>query len=114
MISGTIRTSAFPATGDTIPLCSALSILTALSSASGPSTIQPLICFLSDILAIIAASIDDCILRETVSAADNIATLGTSISRAFATFTALFIIFTFSVQSGSIFIATSDRKKSLS
>src|SRR5262249_6709447 len=65
-----------PATGDCIPLIRAASGSIALSKASGPSRIPPVICPLSAILQSAAASMVDGILEVTVSTAERIATRG--------------------------------------
>src|SRR5262249_32898787 len=57
--SGTTRTSACPATGDSTPLIFAASSEIALSNASGPSTIPPGICLRSAILHSPAAAIGE-------------------------------------------------------
>src|SRR6516225_11480297 len=74
--SGTISTLAHPATGETICLMAAASSLIALSRASGPSRMPPVICPRSAILHNAAASIVDGIFVVTVSTADRIATFG--------------------------------------
>src|SRR5690242_4684136 len=72
--SGTTSTLAHPATGETMCLMTAASSLMALSSASGPSRIPPVICPRSAILHNAAASIVDGTAGLTVSIADMIAT----------------------------------------
>src|SRR2546425_4015661 len=77
--SGTTRISAWPATGDSMPLAFAASSEIALSKASGPSRIPPVICLRSAILQSAAASIVGAISGFSVSTAERIATLGASI-----------------------------------
>src|SRR5258708_31117163 len=72
--SGTTRTFARPATGETMCLIAAASSLIALSSANGPSRIAPVIWPRSAILHRAAASIVDRAPRFTFSLADMIAT----------------------------------------
>src|SRR6516164_10387426 len=67
--SGTTRICACPATADLMPLISAACGLMALSKASGPSRIPPVIWPRSAILQSAAASIVDGILGVTVSTA---------------------------------------------
>ena len=81
-ISGQTKISACPATGDSIPLIFAASRLTALSNARGPSMTQPLICPLSYIFVMIAASFVEDRPRITVSTAESSATFGFSLPRA--------------------------------
>ena len=72
--SGTTSTFARPATGETMCLIAADSSLIALSSASGPSRMPPVIWPRSAILHKAAASIVEGTLGLTVSIADRIAT----------------------------------------
>ena len=74
--SGTTRICARPATSDLMPLIRAASGSMALSKASGPSRMPPVICPRSAILQSAAASIVDGILEVTVSTAERIATRG--------------------------------------
>ena len=74
--SGTTRICARPATSDLMPLIRAASGSMALSKASGPSSMPPVIWPRSAILQSAAASIVEGILDVTVSTADRIATRG--------------------------------------
>src|SRR4029077_11962042 len=74
--SGTMRICARPATGEVMPLILAASGSMALSNASGPSRMAPVIWPRSAILHRAAASMVDGILEVTVSTADRIATRG--------------------------------------
>ena len=71
-----MRMSGSPATSDRMPFVFAASLLMALSKASGPSSIPPVICPRSDILHSAAASMVAGILDVTVSTAARIATFG--------------------------------------
>ena len=93
-----------------MPLCSAAICDTALSKASGPSTIQSLICPRRFICVNIAASIVACIAGFTTSTAAIGATFGKSIPIARATSTVFCIIAAFCVTSGAMFIAASVTK----
>jgi hypothetical protein len=81
-ISGTTRISAAPATAETIPLVSAASAEIALSNASGPSIMPPVIWPRYAILQNAAASSVDLIFGDTVSTADRMATFGMAIPSA--------------------------------
>src|SRR5271169_1288603 len=72
--SGTTRIWARPATSDLMPLILAASGSTALSKASGPSTMPPVIWPRSAILHSAAASMVDGIFGVTVSTAERMAT----------------------------------------
>ena len=74
--SGTTRICALPATADLMPLILAASGSIALSNASGPSRMPPVICPRSAILQSAAASMVDGIFEVTVSTAERIATRG--------------------------------------
>ena len=74
--------SAWPATGDTIPLVRAASSETALSKASGPSRMPPVIWPRSAILQSAAASSVERMSGETVSTAERIATRGVTMPSA--------------------------------
>src|SRR5438034_533436 len=82
--SGTTRMSARPATADSIPLAFAAASEIALSKASGPSRIPPVICLRSAILQSAAASIVEGISGFSVSTAERVASLGASIPRPWA------------------------------
>src|SRR5215472_806260 len=86
--SGTTRICARPATADLMPLICAASRSIALSKASGPSRMPPVICPRSAILQSAAASMVEGILAVTVSTAERIATRGvprpTSVNRSIA------------------------------
>jgi hypothetical protein len=77
-ISGATIISALPATGESIFLILAASLLTALSKAKGPSTTPPFISCRSAIFAIIAASMVAGILGFGTSSAHVSATFGLS------------------------------------
>ena len=74
--SGTTRIWAWPATGEVMPLIRAASGSMALSKASGPSSIPPVIWPRSAILQSAAASMVEGIFVVTVSTADRMATRG--------------------------------------
>ena len=99
--------SVSPATGETMFFVAAAAGLIALSNASGPSRMPPVICPRSAILHNAAASTVDGIFGFTVSTADRIATFGFAIpitrarSMAFCAMSALTSI------SGAMLIAAS-------
>ena len=74
--------SARPATGETMPLVRAASCETALSKASGPSRMPPVIWPRSAILHSAAASMVERMSGVTVSTADRIATRGVTMPSA--------------------------------
>src|SRR6185437_15749373 len=76
--SGATRMSAWPATGDSMPLIAAAATDTALSKARGPSSIPPVIWPRSHILHKAAASMVETMRGLTVSTADRIATCGSA------------------------------------
>src|SRR5262249_9961829 len=79
--SGTTRMSARPATADSMPLTFAASSEIALSKASGPSRMPPVICPRSAILQSAAASIVERISGVGVSTAERIAAFGSAMPR---------------------------------
>src|SRR5271166_6471545 len=105
--SGTTSTLARPATGETICLMAAASSSIALSSASGPSRIPPVICPRSAILHNAAASIVEGTFGLTVSIADRIATRTSSNRNACPRSMAFCTISTLSARSGVMFTAAS-------
>ncbi len=107
---GTSRMSARPATGETMRLARAARSLIALSNASGPSRIAPVIWPRSAILQSAAASSVERMSGLTVSTADRIATFGCSRPSARARSIALRTMSAFSLSVGSMLIAASVTK----
>src|SRR6266446_5634944 len=105
--SGTTRTFARPATGETMCLIAAASSLIALSSANGPSRIAPVIWPRSAILHNAAASTVDGTLGLTVSIADRIATRTSSNRSAWPRSIAFCTMSTLASRSGAMFTAAS-------
>ena len=105
--SGTTRMSARPATAERMPLVLAATMDTALSNASGPSRMPPLIWPRSAILHSDAASMVARIFAVTVSTAARIATLGSGTPRIWARSIAFCTMSTLSSRVGSILIAAS-------
>src|SRR3990167_3295636 len=105
--SGTIMMSGSPETSDLIPFISAASLFIALSNASGPSSIAPVIWPLSAILQRAAASSVERILDVTVSTAESMATLGLSIPSMCARSMAFLHMSALSSSPGYMFIAAS-------
>src|SRR5437773_4243894 len=105
--SGTTRTLARPATGETMCLIAAASSLIALSSANGPSRIVPVIWPRSAILHNAAASTVDGTLGLTVSIADRIATRTSSNRSACPRSIAFCTMSTLASRSGAMLIAAS-------
>ena len=89
-----------PATGEEIPLVLAESAETALSKASGPSRMPPVIWPRSAILQSAAASSVDLIFSVTISIADRIATRGSGIPKACARSIAFWIMSRLSASVG--------------
>src|SRR6185295_17931164 len=105
---GTIRTLARPATGDTIFLMPAASRLMALSSASGPSRMPPVIWPRSAILHSAAASTVEGTSGFTVSIADRIATRTSGKRSACARSIAFCTMSTLSLSEGAMLTAASE------
>ena len=105
--SGTSRMSATPATGETISLVRAASGDTALSNASGPSRMPPVIWPRSAILHSAAACSVDSIFGLTVSAAERIATFGSGLPRTCARSIAFWQMSALHARSGAMLIAAS-------
>ena len=105
--SGTTRMSAWPVTGETSFLILAALTLTAVSKASGPSRMPPVIWPRSAILHRAAASSVDLILGFTVSTAESSATFGSGMPRAWARSMAFCTMWTLSSSSGVMLIAAS-------
>ena len=105
--SGTSSTLARPATGESIFLIAAASGSIALSSASGPSTLAPVIWWRSTILHSAAASIVDGTFALIVSIADSTATRTSSMPSAWARSIAFCRMSAFSSSVGAMLIAAS-------
>src|SRR3569833_3125748 len=105
--SGTIRMSARPPTGELIFLTATASGLMALSSASGPSSMPPVIWPRSAILHRAAASIVEGTLGLTVSMALRMATRGSWTPSACDRPKAIWMMSTFSSRLGAMFTAAS-------
>ena len=105
--SGASRMSGSPATSDSMPFTRAASLLIALSKASGPSSMPPLICPRSAILHRHAASIVAGILDVTVSTAARIATFGRFTSNEIARSIAFWQMSALSSSAGVMLIAAS-------
>src|SRR5882757_9065085 len=105
--SGTTSTFARPATGETMCLIAAASSLIALSSASGPSRIPPVICPRSAILHRAAASMVDGTAGLTVSIADMIATRTSGNPNAWPRSIAFCTMSTLSARLGAMLTAAS-------
>ncbi|ABA53469.1 hypothetical protein BURPS1710b_A1059 [Burkholderia pseudomallei 1710b] len=105
--SGTSSTSASPATGDAMPFDIAATALTALSNASGPSTIAPAICPRAAITVSAAASSVDGIFGLTVSTAASTATRGRSTPSTCSRSTAFWQMSRFCSSVGAMLIAAS-------
>ncbi|KKJ05188.1 hypothetical protein XF14_17850 [Burkholderia gladioli] len=108
-MSGTTSTSARPATAESMPLSRAARLETALSKASGPSTIAPTIWPRSAIFASAAASSVERIAGFTVSIALSTATRGQGRPSAWARSTAFCVIAAFWARSGAMLTAASVR-----
>jgi hypothetical protein len=111
--SGTIRMSAWPATGEAMPLMRAASAEIALSKASGPSSTAPAIWPRSAILHRAAASTVEGMRGVTVSTADRMATLGWATPSARARSTALRTMSALALRSGVMFSAASVTSRGL-
>ncbi|CFP15955.1 Uncharacterised protein [Bordetella pertussis] len=105
--SGTTRTCARPATGETMPLTCAASGLMALSSASGPSSMPPWIWPRSAILHSAAASSVLGMLGMTCSTADRMATRGSPSPRPRCSAIALRTMSALVSRSGKMLMAAS-------
>ena len=105
--SGTTSTSAWPATGETMPLVRAAATDTALSKASGPSSTPPVICPRSAILHSAAASSVAGIAVFTVSTAARMATRGSATPMACASVMALRTMSALCSSVGAMLIAAS-------
>ena len=99
--------SATPATADTIFLVRAASTEIALSKASGPSMMPPMICPRSAILHSAAASIVLGILGLIVSTAERTATFGLAMPSTWASSIAFWQMSALTSRSGSMLIAAS-------
>jgi len=96
-----------------MPLICAASLLIALSKASGPSSMAPVICPRSAILHRHAASIVAGIFELTVSTAARIATFGVCLPSAIIRSIAFWQISTLSSSVGAMLIAASVTSRTL-